>query len=635
MSKLFILSFTILLFASPYKQLVGQQSYNFKKISLKRTTTVNPRLINNDWLFELQNLDEPFEGNESYKGYLQKQKDLVHAKYNSKDFVRTDNQVYNYYTVDTPIVNIGFEGNRYSASVPNDNTMAVSNDGIVVSAINTNIIFYDTKTDSLLKTISLNAFSDTLATVSTHQYDPKAIYDYQNDRFIVVFLAGAGTSPTSDIIVAFSSSSDPMDEWSLYSLSGNPLGDTSWSDYPAIALSNDELFITVNLLKTGNGNWQTSFKQSVIWQIDKNDGFQGDSIQVGLYSGIGTNGVPVRNIHPVRGGNKFYGPDLYFLSERNFDLKNDTFFLIHTNNNLSVVNPILTIDAIRSDMPYGMPPNAKQTNGRFLATNDSRVLGAFYQNGSIQFVGNSVDTLTGHSSFYHGIFNPKNVKEKIHLNVLTDTLLEFGYPNISYCGSNSESLHSIITYNYSCSTVYPGMGAMFYEGRNYKGESLYSKPIVLKKGSSPIRVLLSTQRWGDYSGSQPRYNRVGEVWASGTFGRVVGSTQAYGTWIASLLNSVSDIPVIPQGENIVSSVYPNPNVDFDKITIDFVLPYSEEIQIQIFDVSGKQVSNIYQGKAEKGRNLLSISTHPLSSGIYFLVIKNNQSVLKTHKISVL
>jgi hypothetical protein len=586
-------------------------------------------------LFEIQNVDEVFEGNETYKDYINKQKEIVHAKYNSKDFVMTDKQAYKYYTVDTPKVNYAFEGNSYSASVPNDNTMAVSNDGIVVSAINTNIIFYDTKNDSLLKTISLSAFSDTLTNVSPHQYDPKAIYDYQKDRFVLVFLAGSGTNPSSDIIIAFSTSANPMDDWNLYSLPGNPLNDTSWTDYPAIALSNDELFITGNLLKTGNGSWQTSFKQSVIWQIDKNNGFNGETLDVGLYSGIGLNGIPVRNIHPVRGGNKFYGPDLYFLSQRNFALENDTFFLIHTLNNLEASNQDLTIISVLSDMPYGMPPNARQTNGKFLATNDSRVLGAFYQNGFIQFVGNSVDTLTGHASFYHGLFSPTNSSEKIHLNIFSDTLLEFGYPNISYCGSNSESMHSIITYDYTSSSVYPGMGAVFFEGIGHDGSSLYSMPTVLKKGETPIRILFSTQRWGDYSGSQPKYNRVGEVWASGTFGKKVGSFQAYGTWISSLRSSVSDNPVIPDGETIVSKIYPNPSSDLDKVVLDFQLSQSEQITVQIFDVSGKLVTNIYQGEATKGRNILSFSTLPLSSGVYFVIIKNKEFIFKTHKISVL
>ncbi len=628
---LYVLSIAMLF----YKTLNAQQTYTFDRINLKKVATVSPRHIKKDWLFEMQNTDNTFEGNEYCKEFINQQKEIVQAKYNSKKFVRTDKQAYNYYIVDTPVVNYAFEGNPYSSSVPNDNTMAISNDGIVVSAINTNIVFYDTKNDSLLKILSLSAFSDTLTNISLHQYDPKTIYDYQQDKFVLVFLAGSGTSQSTDIVVAFSTSSNPLDDWNLYSLPGNPLNDTSWTDYPAIALGNEELFITGNLLKKGGGSWQTSFKQSVIWQIDKNNGFKGENLNAGLYSGIGLYGIPVRNIHPVRGGNKFYGPDLYFLSQRNFDIKNDTFFLIHTINSLSNSNQELTISSKISDMPYGMPPNAKQTNGKFLATNDSRVLGAFYQNGFIQFVGNSVDTLTGHASFYHGVFNPDKENDKIHLNVLSDTLLEFGYPNISYCGSNSQSMHSIVTYNYSSSKVYPGIGAVFFEGIGHDGSPLYSRPVVLKKGESPIRILFGTQRWGDYSGSQPKYNSEGEVWACGTFGKKVGTYQAYGTWISSLKSSVADNPIIPQGEDILSNVYPNPSFDNDKVILDFQLPETDQIEVQIFDASGKLVSVIYRGEATKGRNILSFSTLSLSQGIYFLIIKNNNTIIKVHKISIL
>ncbi len=634
MSKLlpFISLVTLLI---SYQSLFSQQTYNSKKIIFEKYAVVSPRQIKKDWLFELQNLDNSFEGNEAYWEFFKSQKQIVNHKYHSKEIINIDSQVYDYYSVDTPKVSYAFEANRYSASIPNDNTLAVSNDGIVVSAINSNIIFYDTKEDSLLKTISLSAFSDTLSMVSKHQYDPKAIYDYKSDRFILVFLAGSGQSTTTNIIVAFSSSSNPLDEWNVYSLPGNPLNDTSWSDYPAISLSNDELFITVNLLKKGGGSWQTSFKQSVIWQIDKSKAYNGDSLQTALYSEIGLNGIPVRNIHPIRGGNRFYGPDMYFMSERNFDIKNDTFFLIHTFNTLESTSLELSINALLSDMPYGMPPNARQTNNKFLATNDSRVLGGFYQNEFIQFVGNCVDTTTGHASFYHGVFNPKRINERIHLNVLSDTLLEFGYPNISYCGTNNESMHSIISFNYTSAKVYPGVGAIFYEGRNSDAKDLYSPPIVLKKGDTPIRVLVSTQRWGDYSGSQPRYNKVGEVWTVGTFGKKIGITRGYGTWIASIHSSVNDIPIVPDDESIILNIYPNPSTNGNVVKVDFVLKKTENIKIQIFDISGKQISNIYQGNAFKGRNVLSFSTLPLSSGMYFIVIKNSKIVLKTQKFSVL
>lgn len=605
----------------------AQQNYKFTEGSSQLKAVLIPRQITKDWLFGIQNLEEPFEANDSYKYFLNEIKKKVEAKYNSKSFIPTYKDKLNYYSVDTPKVNYAFEGNPYSNSVPNDNTMAISNDGIVVSAINTNIIFYDTKQDSLLKIISLRSFSDTLANISNHQYDPKAIYDYENDRFILVYLAGSNLP--SNIIVAFSSTSNPMDEWYLYSLPGNPLNDTSWSDYPAISMSHDDLFITMNLLIVGGTSWQTSFKQSVIWQIDKESGYAGESLKQGMYSDIGTDGRPVRNIHPIRGGDRFYGPEMYFLSERNFDIQNDTFFVIKTFDKLGGENQNLEIHPLQADQQYGMPPNAHQTINRKLSTNDSRVLGGFYQNGRIQFVGNSVDTLTGHASFYHGIFNPEDLDTKIHLNILSDSILEFGYPNISYCGTNSESQHSIITYNFSSSITYPGMGAMFFEG-----DDMYSKPITLVKGNCPIWILMGHQRWGDYSGSQPKYNSPGEVWATGTFGKYVNGKRAYGTWITSLSSQVEDIPLIPSGEKIISNLYPNPSAS-SLVSIDFIIDEDATVKISVFDVNGRFIDILYDGEAKKGRNVCGFSTLSLSSGIYFVIIESENERLKTHKLSIL
>ncbi len=607
-------------------QIVSQQNYQVRRYTYAKADRVYPRQIKVDWLFEIQNLESPFEGNSFEQLYIDSIKTKVEASFNSKGYIPTYKQLKPYYSVTVPKIIKSFEGNHYSSSVPNDNSMAVSNEGMVVSAINTNIIFYDTQNDSLLKTISLRAFSDTLSSVSSQQYDPKVIYDYQTDRFIVVFLAGVGTSVSTNVIIAFSSSSNPMDSWNLYSLPGNPLNDTSWSDYPAISLSNEDLFITVNLLKKGSGSWQTSFKQSVIWQIDKDKGYHGDSLVLALYSDISFQAKAIRNIHPVRGGNTFYGPNMYFLSERNFALQNDTFFLIQTYNNLSSNYLNLSVNSVLADCNYGMPPNAKQTNNKALATNDSRVLGAFFQNDYIQFVGNTVDTLTGHASFYHGIFSPKQKNRKIHLNILTDTLLEFAYPAISYCGTNSNSKHSIVSFDYTARTVFAGMGAIFYEDKD-----LYSKPLVLKKGDTPIQVLFYLQRWGDYSASQPRYNHPGEVWTAGTYGKKVGNFRLYGTWIAAILNTVEEEPILVDGQDISSSVYPNPMND-DQVKVDFVLPEDELIEVEIIDATAKRVALIFKGEAKKGRNILSFSSQALAQGIYFLLIKNKNLVLKTHKI---
>jgi len=613
--------------------LKSQSTSNATDFIINLQSHFSPMRVENDYLVHLQHYDSIFVGNSAYQSYLVDiKKQITSHKYS---MIHTQSNNYRLglkNSVDTPIVVDGFEGNPYSGSVPNDNTMAISNDGIVLSAINTNIKFYDTNLDSTLKIISLKSFSDTLTNVSLHQYDPKAIYDYEKDRFILVYLAGT-KSKQSNIIVAFSQSADPMGEWNIYSLPGNPLNDTSWTDYPAISLSRDELIITGNLLKDG-GSWQTSFKQSVVWQIDKNNGYDGKTLNPKLHHDIKYQGKNVRNIHPVRGGDAFYGPEIYLLSNQNFALESDTFYFIRIEDNLASGQADLTLDLLLSDTKYGMPPNAHQPGSKRLATNDARVLGAFYQNGQIQYVGNSLhlyyDGDTNRiAGFYHGVIKNVSSIPSLHLNIFSDMNypdMEYGYPNISYCGFNEKSQKSIITFDFASSSQQASFGSAFFDK-----DDVYSNAINLKSGNTSILVLWSLQRWGDYSGSQPRYNKPGEVWASGTFAKKIGSKMAYGTWVGALKSPKKDEP-IPATE-FSAKAYPNPPIN-QMMSVEFNLVEDQQIQIELHDITGKKVANLYNANAQAGKNVFTFSTTPLENGVYFIHIFNKDKSLYSQKITV-
>jgi hypothetical protein len=592
--------------------------------------------IGEQWFVNILNVDTVYQGNDVYHRYIQNLKAQIAT--HEYSFIHNSNYSNIRLSKDSvvaPLVGHSFEGNQFSGSAPNDNTMAISNDGIVVAAINTNIIFYDIKTDSLLKTVSLSKFSDTLTSVSKHQYDPKAIYDYKEDRFILVYLAGSGSDPTTNIIVAFSESADPMGNWNFYHLPGDAVGDTSWSDYPAISLNDNELIITINLLRHG-GSWQTSFRQSVVWQVGKFDGYKGDSIKTKLYHNIKYNGNNVRNIHPVRGGNEYYGPEIYLLSNQNFALESDTFFLINISSQLSDPSSKLDVKLLQSDVKYGMPPNARQLGINRLATNDARVLGAFYQNGEIQFVGNSIHLIGSatdnkYAGFYHGLIKTPKTSPNLHLNIYSDKTkpyLEYGYPNISYCGTNAKSQHSIITVNYSKNDSFPGFGAIFFEK-----DSVFSSLKNLKSGDTYIHVLWTLQRWGDYSGSQPKYDEPGKIWASGTFGKVSGGKRAYGTWISELASPVEDAPLAVIPQEFSAKAFPNPPIDH-QLSIEFDLPKSELIQVEILDISGRIIALLYDANAKAGKNVLTFSTIPLNNGLYVVRIRSGNELLFSKKITV-
>ena len=93
---------------------------------------------------------------------------------------------------------------------------------------------------------------------------------------------------------------------------------------------------------------------------------------------------------------------MFFLSNRNFDVINDTLFIARMINDDVTVTPVIL------DTPYGVPPNARQLDTDInnpesgLQTNDARVLGGILFEDEIQFVANTNDPQTGFSAIYHG-----------------------------------------------------------------------------------------------------------------------------------------------------------------------------------------------------------------------------------------
>ncbi|MFN9582046.1 MAG: hypothetical protein ACK566_05155, partial [Bacteroidota bacterium] len=149
----------------------------------------------------------------------------------------------------------------------------------------------------------------------------------------------------------------------FYAIPGNVFGDSSWSDYPIISLSSDELFITVNRLRDNSG-WKDGFIESLIWQVDKQKGYDGDSLVQKVYKDIRYNGKAIWSICPAKGGETTYGPNMYFLSVRPSDLSNDTIFLHEITNTIASGNAVLNTRIFKLPQAYGLQPNAAMPNGK-------------------------------------------------------------------------------------------------------------------------------------------------------------------------------------------------------------------------------------------------------------------------------
>jgi hypothetical protein len=492
----------------------GQEvTYDKTPFTGVKIAQVYPGEITEDWMPSLTNVEMPLPG--SSRHAMSQIKKQSEAKYPRK---AVGIQSWDP-SGSPPVIGKGFpvaskfilpNGDTLMSylpgGIPNDNTLAVSDSGIVLTCYNSQIFAYNTVTDTAVMVISLQAF---YPLTTNSKYDPKVIYDPIEDRFILVFL-NSTVSTQSMIMVGFSTTNDPSDPWNLYNLPGNPFNDSTWLDYPAISITGEELFITGNQI-FDTGPWQTAFAQSVIWQVDKQNGYNGDSLlTTTLWSNIKLQDTLIRNLHLVQGGSWPAGPNQYLLSNRNFSMLNDSIFLLEVTGTQDSPSTELKIQLGKSNVPYGMPPNGRQSHVDSMNTNDARVLGAFIENGEIQYVSVTIDTLTGYAAIYHGFVNDLDTIPVFTANILSDDSLDLGYPNIAYTGSHSCSRQAIIGMDHTSPERNPGISALLYHS-----DDTYSKLISLKEAESFVDRLNGYERWGDYFGIQRKYNEGNTVWTAG------------------------------------------------------------------------------------------------------------------------
>lgn len=522
-----------------------------------------------------------------------------------------------------PVMLNNFAANN-AQGTPNDNHIAISNGGKVVSVVNTNFRVYD-ENGTQLQSKTLSTFANSLG-ILTGISDPRVLYDPVADRFSVVFFSG-NTSTTSRIIVAFSKTNDPAGQWNLYALNGNYLNDTTWSDYPIVVLSDKDLFMTFNHLKDGQ-DWKTGFRYSAIWQIDKQRGYDGDTLQFNYWHNIEHNGKPIWNVCPVHGGSAPSGPETYFLSVRPSDLSNDTVFLHTISNSYQSGNAQFSTKVLKTNLAYGIPPSGLQKDGQYVATNDARILDGFVENDKIQYVQNTVDPQTMTAAVYVGeVDNPSSATPTVSGQIISNDTVDFGYPSICYMGNNAFDNRAMISCSYSSPDTFPGTVAFYKDASGNVSDML-----VIKQGQAPVDVLGDTiERWGDYTGIQRKYNEPNVAWLAGSY---VYPSQAYRTWVAKVVNPdssvVSSVAAIPATSS--TQVFPNPASEKFSVKID--LPEGNFTRFALYDANGRLVRVLLEDKCKAGTGIFSFNTQYLTTGIYFLQITNNGQLVKTEKLAV-
>ncbi|MDR9398192.1 MAG: T9SS type A sorting domain-containing protein [Salibacter sp.] len=530
----------------------SQQEHQPKKFTAKKINQYTPNNKTPDFDARIKNVEAPTPGGDSYKSFLLRQKIKGSRLHNKGAFKATNSINMN---APAPTINWQMAMYRYlapldtnyllSGGVPLDNTIAVNNDNILLASVNSYLWGYDLEADTILfkdqigstKTISFKEFAGDSISPSnenTFPFDPKLLYDPNHDRFIFAFLDGRGPDD-SQIVVGFSNTSDPRDGWSVYAITGNPRDVNEWTDYPALTITENELFVTINLIEN-NVSWQEGFRGSVIWQMDLDGAYAGNSeVDLQLWDNIKYQGRYLRNLNPVEGPDGPSGPNAYFLSNRNFDVQNDSVFIVEVTNTMQSGEAALNIGMGKLDQPYGVPPNGKQgdtppgsADSLGLQTNDARWLGAILFEDEIHFVGNTRDFETNNAAVYHGVIDSLNGNRTFTGNIIASDTLDFGYPKLAYTGMSDCDNTYMIGFNHTSPTFHPGVSAIYYNHNTRE----YSPRVTLKRGEGVVdKQQGATERWGDYFGIQRVYNNPGTVYTGGFYGK--GGNQS-NTWLSKL-----------------------------------------------------------------------------------------------------
>lgn len=527
-----------------------------------------------------------------------------------------------------PTVGTNFLGNELFGGTPSDNSMGISNGGIIVSADNATMEVYDGDAqDPYLFTLTSHEdFFNFLNPAPTGNiYDPKVLYDSGADRFIYLILHGT-SSQQSELLICFSQSNNPaQDGWWVYRIQANQAHPGSWFDYPNIAVSNNELYVTGNMFTDQGQN-----SGNILFQIEKNACYNGQSINYQYWSNVvdQTQEMAFTMVPLSWGQQGNYGPGVLLVANETSE-PSDRIMVFDLTDDMSASNEQLNAYSANTDA-FDVGGQAAQSGSNVLLDiGDNRIQNGFYLNGIIHMVFTS-DIGQG----WNGI-NYKRI-DISNMNVQGSTFgnvgqFDYCYPAVASSGSDQNDRSVIIGFLRSGQSIFPEFRAV-----NCDHSMQWSNSVQIKAGEDDVNIGgQSPDRWGDYSGISRRNGANRTVWASGCYGMSgnnFGVNNGWNAWIAELTDGSSPGAVSEEQTSMPTRVYPNPTIDH--FSIEFEMPERANINVSIYDMEGKLVKVLLSDNLKPGVKTLHFNRNALSSGTYLISVTSNDKTISYEKLII-
>ncbi|WP_108807544.1 hypothetical protein [Aquimarina spinulae] len=484
----------------------------------------------------------------------------------------------------------GKDVNKKDLTAPLDNTIAISSEDFIISVSNSFIEFYD-QNKSMVFRSELNKFVNYEL---PEPCDPKVVFDPEANRFILFLQRCDGNITKSKIMVAFSKTSNPLDGWNFYMLAGNPLNKKfCWFDYPKIALSGEDVFISGNIFN------DKDFDQSVIYQINKANGYSGNKLDFRVWYDFAETPFTIKPVGYSHGRASNQG---IFLITTSWDINGGSsnhVKLYDITGDLYDAQSKVNYFKVSVD-PYRFFANAIQIN-KIIDNGDIRMQDALLHGNSIYYAFTS-----GNGNNFSRInFNVLDLNSLSNRSVLIGENLNtsYAYPSIHFLSDENEVPNILIQYNSASRQSYPDIRATTCDDLVNCSEE-----VVLKKGESTIDF---NNRWGDYTTVTKNFKTSNELYIVSSYGK----SRLRQSFIGKVVTPNYDF-------GFIDTIYPE---DLNsEVNLGFEL--RKEKNIEVFLRRGEDITKIYEGLASEGENQFQINTNKLKKGDYTLeVLKKNSS----------
>jgi hypothetical protein len=421
-----------------------------------------------------------------------------------------------------PITN--FAGIPDTGFFPADCTLAAGPQHVLVAVNSTVAVYPKTGGAPVLQRTLTSWFSNVIG--SAKIFDPKALYDQFQGRWVLLTVALATNANQSWFLLSVSKTSDPLGGWFNYKLDATRDGTTAtnnWADFPGLGVDSQALYLTANMFRFGG-----DFQYAKIRIVPKSKIYSGGTATfrdfVKMKNEDGSSAFTVQPCHTFGAPQVQYFVNSYFPSSASSSP--DRLSLWNLTNPLTT--PTLTRRTIRT-APYALPPDAPQKgNANPLDTGDVRILGAVFRGGSVW------TALTTRHDWGDGI----NVAAAhwFQINPTSGQLVQqgiFGAPKISYyypAVQPDGNGNMVMVFSRSSSVEFVGIYFTGRQAADPLGQLQPSVPLKLGAASSVHLDGFGRNRWGDYAGiaNDPTDNRT--VWMYSMF---ASAGNQWGTWIGA------------------------------------------------------------------------------------------------------